>query len=107
MTKYSINEFIGLLNKRSELITRDSLPPEFNLPCDFAGLGFSVEMDDLRRVLVSLSQNTFHQDMMNDIDNYPIELAEHIRKLVGGCLIRFNEKSGDIEIVEDEVKYYS
>jgi hypothetical protein len=84
----SIAELFEILNKRSDYIGIESAPPGLKVPA--GGLASSFTLDDLRNVATSAQYGTTREELISDIDDYPIELHALFKGWAGDGKISFD-----------------
>ena len=91
MTEISIAELFETLNKRLNYIGVESAPLGINVPT--GGLTSSFTLDDLRNVAASAQYGTTREELISDINDYPIELHALFKGWAGDAKISFNTET--------------
>lgn len=88
MTEISIAELFETLSKRLDYIGVESAPPGVNVPT--GSLYSSFTLDDLRDIVASSQYGTTMEELVADIEDYPIELHQLLMTWAGGRRISFD-----------------
>jgi hypothetical protein len=88
VTEISIADLFEVLSKRLDYIGVESAPPGVSVPGD--SLYSSFTLDDLRDVVASSQYGTTIEELVADIEDYPIELHQLLMRWVGGRRISFD-----------------
>ena len=90
MTEVSIDDLFEILAKRLDYIGVESAPPGASVPT--GGLHASFTLDDLRDVVASAQYGTTIEELVGDIENYPIELHQLFTRWAGNRKIGFDSE---------------
>lgn len=88
MTEISIAELFNVLSERLEDIGVKSAPPGVNVST--GGLHPSFTLDDLRDVAASAQYGTTMEELISDINDYPIEVHALFKDWAGDAKISFD-----------------
>lgn len=90
VAEFSIAELFEILSKRLDYLGAESAPPGLSMPT--GGLHSSFTLNDLRDVVTSAQYGTTIEELVNDIENYPIELHQLFVRWAGQGRIRYNSE---------------